>query len=230
MTKETLLLAIAVLGGTGKEGKGLAYRWAKAGYRILIGSRSSEKAVTTASEIMELLEGSSSVVGTTNLEAAEQSDIVVLTVPYSAHRETLESVKHLLQGKILVDVTAPLVPPKVSKVQMPPAGSAAQEAKEIVGEGVEVVAAFQNISHEHLLGEEEIECDVLVTGSSKKARTEILRLVEAADMVGWDAGPIENSVVVEGLTSVLININRLYGSKHSGIRITGVPKPSSESE
>ena len=230
MTKETLLLAIAVLGGTGKEGKGLAYRWAKAGYRILIGSRSSEKAVTTASEIMELLEGSSSVVGTTNLEAAEQSDIVVLTVPYSAHRETLESVKHLLQGKILVDVTAPLVPPKVSKVQMPPAGSAAQEAKEIVGEGVEVVAAFQNISHEHLLGEEQIECDVLVTGSSKKARTEILRLVEAADMVGWDAGPIENSVVVEGLTSVLININRLYGSKHSGIRITGVPKQSSESE
>ena len=128
MTKEALLLTIAVLGGTGKEGKGLAYRWAKAGYRVLIGSRSSEKAVTAASEIMELLEGSSSVVGTTNNEAAEQADIVVLTVPFSAHRDTLEAVKGALKGKILVDVTAPLVPPKRSKVQMPPAGSDAQEA------------------------------------------------------------------------------------------------------
>src|SRR5512145_2120569 len=151
MTKESLLLTIAVLGGTGKEGKGLAYRWAKAGYRVLIGSRSSEKAVTAASEIMELLEGTSSVVGATNLEAAEQADIVVLTVPYSAHRDTLENVKSALKSKILIDVTAPLVPPKVSKVQMPPAGSAALAAKEIVGEEVEVVAAFQNISHELLL-------------------------------------------------------------------------------
>jgi NADPH-dependent F420 reductase len=229
MTKEALLLTIAVLGGTGKEGKGLAYRWAKAGYRVVIGSRSSEKAVKAASEIMELLEGSSSVVGTTNIEAADQADIAVLTVPYSAHRDTLEGVKSALKGKILVDVTAPLVPPKLSKLQMPPAGSAAQEAKEIVGEDVEVVAAFQSVSHEHLLGEEEIECDVLVTGSSKKAREEVLRLVEAADLIGWDAGPIENSVVVEGLTSVLININRIYGSKHSGIKITGVQKQSTES-
>lgn len=219
--KESLLLTIAVLGGTGKEGKGLAYRWAKAGYRVLIGSRSSEKAVKAASEIMELLEGSSSVVGTTNLEAAEQANIVVLTVPYSAHRETLESVKNGLKGKMLVDVTAPLVPPKLSKVQMPPAGSAAQEAREIVGEEVEVVAAFQNVSHQHLLGEEEVECDVLVTGTSKRAREEVIRLVEAAGLVGWDAGPIENSVVVEGLTSVLININKQYGSKHAGIKITG---------
>lgn len=229
MVKEALLLTIAVLGGTGKEGKGLAYRWAAAGYRVLIGSRSSEKAVTTASEIMELLEGSSSVVGATNREAAEQADIVVITVPYAAHRETLENVKDILKGKLLVDVTVPLVPPKVSRVQMPPAGSAAQEAKEIVGEDVEVVAAFQNVSHEHLLGEEDVECDVLVTGTSKKARAEVLRLVEAAGLTGWDAGPIENSVVVEGLTSVLININRLYGSKHAGIRITGVPNRPSES-
>ena len=222
----SLLLTIAVLGGTGKEGKGLAYRWAKAGYRVLIGSRSSEKAVTAASEIMELLEGSSSLVGMVNLEAAEQADIAVLTVPYSAHRDTLENVKSALKGKILVDVTAPLVSPK-SKVQMPPAGSAAQEAREIVGDDVEVVAAFQNVSHEHLLGEEEVECDVLVTGTSKKAREEVLTLVEAAGLTGWDAGPIENSVVVEGLTSVLININKQYGSKHSGIKITGVSRQSS---
>ena len=222
MDNESLMLTIAVLGGTGKEGKGLAYRWAKAGYRVLIGSRLSERAVTVASEIMQLLEGSSSVVGTTNLEAAQQSDIIVLTVPYAAHHSTLESVKDSLKGKLLIDTTVPLVPPKVTKVQMPPAGSAAQEAKEIVGEDVQVVAAFQNISHELLLSEEDIECDVLVTGTSKEARTEALRLVEAAGLTGWDAGPIENSVVVEGLASVLIYINKQYGSTHAGIKITGV--------
>jgi len=226
MANEALLLTIAVLGGTGKEGKGLAYRWAKAGYRVLIGSRYSEKAVTVASEIMELLEGESSIVGATNREAAQQADIVVVTVPFAGHREILESVKDVVHGKLLMDTTVPLVPPKVSKVQMPPAGSAAQEAKEILGEDVEVVATFQNISYEHLLDDGEVECDVLVTGSSKKARQEALTLVEAAGLTGWDAGPIENSVVVEGLTSVLININKQYGSTHAGIKITGVQKQS----
>ena len=224
MSDESILVRIAVLGGTGKEGKGLAYRWAKAGYRVLIGSRSSERAVTAASEIMELLEGSSSVVGTTNLEAAQKADIVVVTVPYSAHRETLESVKDSLKGKLLIDVTVPLVPPKLSKVQMPAAGSAAQEAKEIVGEDVQVTAAFHNISHELLFDEDDINCDVLVTGTSRESRAETLTLVEAAGLTGWDAGPIENSVVVEGLASVLININKRYGSTHAGIRITGAYK------
>jgi NADPH-dependent F420 reductase len=228
MSKETLMLTIAVLGGTGKEGKGLAYRWAKAGYRILIGSRYSEKAVTVASEIMELLEGASSVVGTTNQEAATQADIAVLTVPYSGHREFLESLKDSLNGKLIIDTTVPLVPPKIRKVQMPPAGSAAQEAKEILGENVEVVAAFQSIPYELLLSDDEIDCDVLVTGSSKKARQEALRLVDAAGLTGWDAGPIENSVVVEGLASVLININKEYGSTHSGVRITGAQRPSTD--
>ena len=228
MSKETLLLTIAVLGGTGKEGKGLAYRWAKAGYQVLIGSRYSEKAVTVASEIMELLEGESSIVGTTNQEAATQADIAVLTVPYSGHRELLESLKDSLNGKLVVDTTVPLVPPKIRKVQMPPAGSAAQEAKEILGENVEVVAAFQSIPYELLLTDDEIDCDVLVTGSSKKARQEALRLVDAAGLTGWDAGPIENSVVVEGLASVLININKEYGSTHSGVRITGAQRPSTD--
>ncbi len=228
MSKETLMLTIAVLGGTGKEGKGLAYRWAKAGYRILIGSRSSEKAVTVASEIMELLEGESSVVGTTNQDAATQAEIVVLTVPYSGHREFLESLKDSLNGKLVIDTTVPLVPPKIRKVQMPPAGSAAQEAKEILGENVEVVAAFQSIPYELLLTDDEIDCDVLVTGSSKKARQEALRLVDAAGLTGWDAGPIENSVVVEGLASILININKEYGSTHSGVRITGAQRPSTD--
>ena len=221
MDNETLMMTVAVLGGTGKEGKGLAYRWAKAGYPVLIGSRSPEKAITAAAEIIERLDGGGSVVGMSNQEAARQANIVVLTVPYAAHRDTLESVKEGMKGKLFIDVTVPLVPPKLTKVQMPAAGSAAQEAKQILGEGNEVVAAFQNISHEHLLGGGDVSCDVLVTGTSKDARLEALKLVEAAGLTGWDAGPIENSVVVEGLTSVLININKQYGSTHAGIKITG---------
>jgi len=221
MDKETLMLTVAVLGGTGKEGKGLAYRWAKAGYQVLIGSRIPEKAVSAAAEIIEMLEGSGSVVGMSNPEAAQQANIVVLTVPYVAHRDTLETVKDSIKGKLFIDVSVPLVPPKVTRVQMPPAGSAAQEARQILGEGVEVCAAFQNISHEYLLEDREVDCDVLVTGTSKDARHEVLRLVEAAGLTGWDAGPIENSVVLEGLTSVLININKQYGSTHAGIKITG---------
>jgi 8-hydroxy-5-deazaflavin:NADPH oxidoreductase len=224
MKEDHILLSIAVLGGTGKEGKGLAFRWARAGYHVFIGSRTEEKAVAAAKELQEMLGEGISVVGADNLRAAKEANIVVLTVPYAAHRDTLESVKSELQGKILVDVTVPLVPPKVSTVQMPAAGSAAQEAKQIVGEGVEVCAAFQNISHEHLLGEEGVECDVLVTGSSKDARANVIQLVEAAGLRGWDAGPLENSMVVEGLTSVLIGINKKYGSKHAGIKITGVSK------
>lgn len=223
MEKKSLMVTIGILGGTGKEGKGLAYRWAKAGYKVLIGSRSIERAVSTASELMEMLEGSSSLVGTSNHEAAEHADIVVMTVPYAAHRQTLESVKDILKGKILIDVTAPLIAP-ITKVQMPVAGSATQEAKEILGDDVQIAAAFQNISHEHLLTDEDVDCDVLVTGTSKEARAEVLKLVESAGFNGWDAGPIENSVVVEGLTNVLIYVNKQYGSTHAGIRITGASK------
>lgn len=221
---DPILLTIAVLGGTGKEGKGLAYRWARAGYKILIGSRTPPKAVDAAEELNMMLGGQAHIVGLGNREAVEQADIVVLTVPYSAHRPTLESVKDVVRGKLFIDVTVPLVPPKVSKVQMPEAGSATQEAREILGEGVEVCAAFQNISHEHLLGDEAVTCDVLVTGTSKDSRAETIKLVEAAGLNGWDAGPVENSVVVEGLTSVLIGINKKYGSTHAGIKITGVKK------
>ena len=215
---------IAILGGTGKEGKGLALRWAKAGYHILIGSRSIEKANAAALELQDLLGNKSFVEGTTNLKAAERANIVVLTVPYSAHRTTLENVKEALQGKILVDVTVPLVPPALAKVQMPPSGSAAQEAHLLLGDKVQVTSAFQNVSYKHLLHGETIECDVLVTGTSQEARAETLKLVNAAGLTGWDAGPIENSAVVEGLTSVLININKLYGSTNAGIKIIGVDK------
>lgn len=219
---DPILLTIAILGGTGKEGKGLAYRWARAGYKILIGSRTPEKAVRVAEEVSMMLGGQSHIEGMGNPEAAQTADIVILTVPFAAHSATLESVKSVIQGKLFIDVTVPLVPPAVFKVQMPEAGSAAQQAREILGEGVEVCSAFQNISHQHLLGDNNVECDVLVTGTSKDARAETIKLVEAAGLTGWDAGPLENSMVVEGLTSVLIGINKKYGSTHAGIKITGV--------
>jgi NADPH-dependent F420 reductase len=219
---DPILLTIAILGGTGKEGKGLAYRWARAGYKVLIGSRTPQKAVNVAEELSMMLGGQSHIEGMGNPEAAHNANIIVLTVPFSAHSATLESVKEAAKGKLFIDVTVPLVPPKVSKVQMPQAGSAAQQALEILGEGVEICSAFQNISHQHLLGDADVECDVLVTGTSKDARTETIKLVEAAGLTGWDAGPLENSVVVEGLTSVLIGINKKYGSTHAGIKITGV--------
>jgi hypothetical protein len=221
MTNSPLLLTIAVLGGTGKEGKGLAYRWAKAGYHVHIGSRSPEKAEVTAKELLGLLEGEAYVAGMSNIDAAQKANIIAITVPYAAHRETLESVKDVMQGKLLIDATVPLAPPKVATVQMPAAGSAAQEAHEILGESTQISAAFQNISHELLLDDDAIDCDVLVTGTSKEARAETLKLVEAAGLTGWDAGPLENSVVLEGLTSILIGINKKYGSTHAGIRITG---------
>lgn len=220
---DSLMMTIAVLGGTGKEGKGLAYRWARAGYKVIIGSRTPEKAEIAAQELLEVL-SDAAIEGLDNLSAAQKADLVVLTVPYAAHKDTLLSVKDALQGKILVDVTVPLVPPKVTKVQMPAAGSAAQEAVELLGEGVQVVDAFQNISHEHLMVEGNVPCDVLITGTSKAAREEVLKLVKAAGLTGWDAGPIENSVVVEGLTSILIYMNKQYGSTHAGIKMTGLTR------
>ncbi len=221
---ESIAQKIAIIGGTGKEGKGLAYRWAKAGYTILIGSRVREKALATVAELKEKLGQSVQMEGMTNQEAAEKADIVVLTVPYAAHQETLISIREQVQGKIFIDVTVPLVPPKVTRVHIPPAGSAAQEAQNILGPDVQVVSAFQNISYEHLLNDHEVDCDVLVCGGTRAARAEVIKLVEAAGLTGWDAGPIENSIVAEGLTSILIGINKQYGVESAGIRITGVPR------
>jgi NADPH-dependent F420 reductase len=215
---------IGIIGGTGKEGKGLGYRWAKAGHQIMIGSRQTVKAEAAAQSLNELLGMNGSVRGVENQEAATQADIVVLTVPFSAHAEMCHFLRPFVQGKVLIDVTVPLVPPKITRVQMPPEGSAAQQAQAILGAEVQVVSAFQNISYEHLLKDEEIECDVLVCGA-KEAREKVLGLVADAGLVGWSGGPIENSVVVEGMTSVLLGLNRQFGVTNAGIRITGVPRP-----
>lgn len=213
---------IAIIGGTGREGKGLAYRWAQAGHQILIGSRSREKALGAVSELLEMLHGEGDIEGMTNAEAVSRASIAVLTVPYAAHKETLIGLKDELAGKILIDVVVPLVPPKVTKVQMPEEGSAALQAKAILGEDTQVVDAFQTISYERLLSGEDIECDVLVCGGNKEARGIVIGLVEDVGLKGWDAGVIENSVVVEGLTSILIGLNIQHKVPSSGIRITGI--------
>ncbi|GAP14710.1 reduced coenzyme F420:NADP oxidoreductase [Longilinea arvoryzae] len=224
-TEVATIRTIAILGGTGKEGKGLGYRWAKAGYRVLIGSRSEEKARAAVEDLRGMLGSVQDLAALTNDEAARQADLVVLTVPFGVHKTMCEQLKDAVQGKILIDVAVPLVPPKVTKVQMPPAGSAAMEAKEVLGDAVQVVAAFQNISYEHLLKDEKIECDVLVCGGNKASRQVVLKLVSDAGLIGWDAGVIENSVVVEGMTSILIGLNKQFGIESAGIRITGVPRP-----
>jgi NADPH-dependent F420 reductase len=220
-------MSIAILGGTGNEGKGLAFRWAKAGLSIIIGSRSLGKAQQAIEELKPLLKDYiTHVRPMTNLEAAAVADLIVLTVPYKVQDELVKTIAPFCKGKIVINVTVPLNPPKVTKVYVPDAGSAAQEAQLILGEEASVVAAFQNVAFEHLLSNEEITCDVLVCGKGKESRATVIELVEKAGMVGWDAGPIENAVVVEGLTSILIGINKEYGVKSSGIRISGVPGKS----
>jgi NADPH-dependent F420 reductase len=215
---------ISILGGTGKEGKGLAYRWALAGLQVIIGSRQLERAQEAANDLNNRKVFPHPILALENENAAAKGDIVVLTVPYPVHAEMVEKLKTSLQGKIVIDVAVPLVPPKVTKVQMPKAGSAAQEALAILGEEAQVASAFHNISYERLFEDGPVECDVLVCGTGKQTRSVVLDLVSKAGLVGWDAGPIENSVVSEGLTSVLIGINKQFGIQNAGIKITGVER------
>jgi 8-hydroxy-5-deazaflavin:NADPH oxidoreductase len=216
--------SIAILGGTGQEGRGLALRWAEAGHAILIGSRDAARAGATAALLRERIPDCAAS-GMDNRAAAEQGEIVVLTVPYAAHRATLESVGGALRGKILVDVTVPLMPPQVARVQLPPEGSAAVAAQLLLGPEVKVVSAFQNVSA-HLLEEPAaaVDCDVLVCGDDKEARAVVVDLARAAGMRGVHGGGLANSAAAEALTSVLIFINRRYGLKTSGIRFTGLPE------
>ncbi len=218
------LPTLAVLGGTGAEGSGLAFRWAHAGYPVIIGSRTAEKAQAGAAELNGLL-GKDLVRGMDNLSAAKEADIAILTVPWSAQKSTVSDVAPALQGKILVDVTVPLVPPKVNRVQLPEGGSAVMAMQQMLGDGVKVVSAFQNVSAHHLKDlHHTVECDVLVCGDDIPSRETVIQLANACGLRGIHAGPLQNSVVAEALTSVLISINQRYKIPGSGIRITGLPE------
>jgi NADPH-dependent F420 reductase len=213
---------IAVIGGTGPEGSGLALRWAHAGHRVIIGSRDASKALATADELNAIL-GHVALHGMESGAAVAAAEIAVLTVPFAAEISTLQGLRDALQGKILIDVTVPLVPPKVTLVQLPTGGSCVVEAQRILGEGVRVVSAFQNVSaHKLKKLDHKIQCDVLVCGNDKEARQIVIGLARDAGLRGIDAGPLANSTVAESLTSVLIWINRTYKVPDAGLTITGL--------
>jgi NADPH-dependent F420 reductase len=215
---------LGILGGTGAEGRGLARRWLHAGYPVVIGSRDAARARDAAAGLAQEMPAAA-VSGADNAAAAGQAEIIVLTVPFAAHRVTLESLREALQGKILVDITVPLIPPKVARVQLPPEDSAAVAAQVLLGPGVRIVSAFQNISS-HLLerADTPVDCDVLVCGDDKDARETVVRLARDAGMRGLHGGALANSTAAEALTSVLIALNMRYKVKHAGIRFTGLPE------
>ena len=215
---------IAILGGTGAQGSGLALRLANAGHAVTIGSRDASKAQATASELSART--GKPIAGADNRGAAGAGEIVILAVPYAVERATVEAVLDRLQGKILVDATVPLVPPKVSVVQLPDAHSAVAAIQDLAGKTVRVVSAFQNVSAQHLSDlDHAVDCDVLVCGDDRDACDVVIGLCADIGLRGLYAGTIRNSVVAEALTSVLININRRYKVRGgAGIRITGIPE------
>ena len=217
-------MKIAILGGTGDQGPGLALRWALAGEEVIIGSRAKEKAEKVAAELNAEL-GAAKIRGLDNVQAAAEADIAVLTVPYSAHLATLESVKAHVQGKIFIDVSVPLDPENPRRMKMPAAGSATEEAQAFLGEGTKVVAAFQNVAA-HLLRDPKhaIDCDILVCGNDAEAKKVVMGLVVKMGMHPIDVGPAESARVVESLTSMLIRLNIKNKVKGAGIHLTGLPR------
>jgi 8-hydroxy-5-deazaflavin:NADPH oxidoreductase len=217
---------IAVLGGTGKEGRGLALRWANIGYHVIIGSRDAARAEEAAAEMRAILNNDTKLEGAANQHAAARADIVVLAVPYAAQQATANDVAEALNGKILIDVTVPLMPPKVGRVQLPDGGSAVEALQKMLGESVKVVSAFQNISAHHLASvDEPMECDVLVSSDDSEAAEQVVALAREIGLQAWNAGPLCNSAAAEALTSILITLNRRYKVLNSGIRITGISDP-----
>lgn len=207
---------IGIIGGTGDLGSGLAKAWVAAGYRVVIGSRRRDKAVAAAAEL------GGDAAGEDNAGAAAAANVVVLSVPFASHNATLEEIRPALQGKILVDAAVPLVPPKVSTVQLPEEGSAAMIAQRLLGEGVRVVSAFHNVGATKLHAGGRADCDVLVFGDDKEARNIVIELAGAVARRGVGGGMLANSAAAEAMTSVLIWINRHYKVPGAGIAITGL--------
>jgi 8-hydroxy-5-deazaflavin:NADPH oxidoreductase len=212
---------LAVIGGTGPLGSALAGRWAAAGYSVLIGSRTAEKAVETAAALAGRASGPKPR-GCANLEAARAGEIVVVTIPFASQQAILDEIKPAVQDKIVVDTTVPLMPPRVARVQLPPEDSAAVAAQHRLGQAARVVAAFHNVAAQKLRRDEPVDCDVLVFGDKAEDREVVIALAKAASLRGLHAGPLANSAAGEALTSVLIGINRTYKVEGAGIRITGI--------
>ena len=206
---------IAIIGGTGKLGAALAGRLARAGRSVIIGSRSAESAQAMAAQLGHGLTGMA------NADAAAAGGIVIVTVPFGAQAATLAEIAPHCAGKIVVDTTVPLVPPKVMRVQLPPEGSAALIAQRLLGDGVTTVSAFHNVAAHKLATDADIECDVLVFGDDKAARATVVELANACGLRGLHGGALANSAAAEALTSVLIFLNKTYQVDGAGIRITG---------
>jgi NADPH-dependent F420 reductase len=212
---------VAVIGGTGTLGSGLARRLAMAGYQIVLGSRSAEKA-EEAAKALALPAGAQRPRGASNAEAAKAAEVVLVTVPWESQARILDEIAAHVAGKLVVDTTVPLVPPRVARVQLPPEHSAALAAQKRLGPGVRLVSAFHNVAGHKLQTDAAVDCDVLVFGDDPKDREIVLGLAKAAGLRGVHAGPLANSVAAEALTSVLIGINRNYKVDGAGIRITGI--------
>ena len=216
MEKE--IKSIGVLGGSGALGTGLTFRLARAGYNVVIGSRNPVQALKKISLIdKRLVKEKISI--ESNYESAKKSDLVILAVPFSNHREIIMEILPVVQKKILVDTTVPLVPPKVTRVQLPEFGSVAKQSQECLGKEVHVVSAFQNVAASHLLGDDFSQGEILVFGNKKEAREIVIGLIQEIGMKGWHAGSIDNSVVAESMTSVLIFMNKFYKMQGSGFKI-----------
>jgi len=212
---------IAIIGGTGDLGSGLARLWAAAGYPVRLGSRAKDKAESAAKALAS--ETGGDVRGDDNRGATQSADVVVLCVPYANHDAILQEIKPAMAGKIFVDAVVPLVPPKVWVVQLPADGSPALVAQRTLGADVLVVAAFHHVGAKKLHGGERADCDVLVFSDDAGARELVIGLANAVATRGVDGGVLANSVAAEALTSVLIAINRRYKIPGAGIRITGLP-------
>ena len=190
---------------------------------MIIGSRDASRAAEAASAIAARVP-SARISGDESLAAVTACDVALLAVPFAAQLSTVKGIAPALQGKILIDVTVPLVPPKVSLVQLPAEGSCVVRVQRELGEGVRVVSAFQNVSA-HKLSDPAyvIACDVLVCSDSKEARQAVIALAADAGLRGIDAGPLANSAAAEAMTSLLIWINRAYKVPDAGLAITGIP-------
>ena len=218
-------MRIGIVGGTGSQGSGLAIRWARAGHTIAIGSRHGERARARVAELAE--KGGfarESVEGGDNAWAAIQGEVVVLTVPYDAHAETLVAIKGAVAGKVLIDVTVPLKPPKVGRVHLPLGQAAALEAQAILGPGTPIAAALHHVSATHLSDPSHaIDCDVLVAADDTRAKATTLALVGDLGLRALDAGPLANAIALESMTPVLIHLNRTYKSQGAGVVFTNLP-------